>query len=181
MSKPEFDYRNLIRNQFQPKTSRKQEAIIFVLMLLLFAGFYYYSIYYQNKPQYVLPPKYNTENQTFEKVVEFMKSDDTDRTPYGEGFNCWDSVFRVWLNARWQGILAIPIAIQYEEPPGHVVIGFPTIDRSGVIFETLNDKQITLIVGKNYNGRKIRGFYILDFTPIPLEGSPEYDKNMVME
>ena len=181
MSKPDFDYRNLIRNQFQPETSRKQGMILFILMLLLFAGFYYYSIYNQNKPQYVLPPKFNTENQTFDMVLSFIKSDDTDTIPYGEGFNCMDSVFRVWLNARWQGISAIPIAIQYEEPPSHIVIGFPTIDRSGVIFETQNDQQITLIVGKNYDGRKIRGFYILDLTPIPLAGSPEYDTNIAIK
>ena len=180
MSRPNFD-QNLIRKKLQPETSGKQMVIFFVLMLLLFAGYSYYFNYYQKKPQYVLPPKFNTENQTYDMVLSFIKSDDTDTIPYKEGFNCWDSVFRVWLNARWQGISALPVAIQYEEPPGHMVIGFPTIDRNGVIFETQNDQQIKLVVGKNYNGRKVRGFYILDFTPIPLVNSPEYDTDITFK
>jgi len=181
MSRPNFDYRNLVRKQFPPETSGKQMVIFFILMLLLSIGYSYYLNYHQNKPQYVLPPKFNTENQTFDMVLSFIKSDDTDTIPYGEGFNCADSVFRIWRNAYWQGIQAVPIAIQYEEPPGHMVIGFPTIDRGDIFIETQNDQQIRLAVGQNYDGRKVRGFYILDFVPIPLANSPEYDTNITFK
>ncbi len=181
MSNRNIDYRKLILNQLQPETSRKQMVIFFILMLLLFAGSYYYSTYYQNKPQYVLPPEYNTDNQTFDNVMSFIKSDNTDAIPYGEGFNCVDSVYRVWLNARWQGVFALLIVIQYEDPPGHMVIVFPTTDRGDVFIETQNDQQIRLVVGKNYNGRKIRGFYYIDDNLIPLANSPEYDPNIEIE
>ena len=174
----DIDYRKLIRGELQPKLSRTRRAVFLTVMLLLFAGMVYFAIDYENKPQYVLPPKYNTENQTFDMVLSFMKRDNTDTIPYEEGFNCVDSVFRVWLNARWQGIKAVPIAIQYEEAPGHMVVGFPTIDRGDVFFDTLNDQQIRLTVGKNYNGRKVRGFYYMDATWSPLANSPEYDTSM---
>jgi hypothetical protein len=178
MSSPDFDYRNLIRNQLQPDISRKLMAVLFILMLLFIAGLYYYSIHYQNKPQYILPPKSNTANQTFDQVISFIKGDNTDTIPYGEGFNCVDSVWRVKLNARWQGIVAFPVAIQYEEPPGHMVIVFPTTDRGDILIETQNDQQIRLKVGNDYDGRKIRGLYLLDLTPIPIANSPEYEPNM---
>ena len=90
-------------------------------------------------------------------------------------------VFRVWGNAIWQGIKAVPIVIQYEEPPGHMVIGFPTIDRGSIFFETENDQRIRLKVGSNYGGRKIRGFYAMDAIFIPLANSPEYDPSIVIK
>ena len=177
MSNPNIDYRNLIRNQLQPKPSRKDMVIVFIL-ILLFAVLIIFNPFSSNKPQYVLPPPYNTENQTFDDVIAFIKSDDTNTIPYGEGFNCVDSVYRVFLNARWQGIAAVPIAIQYEEPPGHMVIGFPTVDKGFVFFETENDQRIYPIVGQNYNGRKVRGFYYLAANWVPLANSPEYDTSI---
>jgi hypothetical protein len=182
MSNKNIDYRNLIQNQFQPKESRKQTVLLFILMLVLFAGFYYFSTHYQNKPQYILPPKINTENQTFAEVMSFIRSDNTDKIRYEEGFNCWDYTFRVLLNARWKGIASVPIAIQYEEPPGHMVIAFPTTDRGDVFIEPQNDQQIRLRVGQVYDGRKIRGFYYIDiFHPVPLANSPEYDPSIQLK
>lgn len=171
--------RNLIRNQFQPETSQKQMVVFFVMMLL-FAGFVLFTSL-SNKPQYILPPEPNAENQTFDMVLSFIKSDNTDTIPYGEGFNCVDSVFRVWRNAEWQGIVARPIVIQYEEPPGHMVIGFSTVDRGVVFFETQNDQQIRPIVGQNHNGRKVRGFYYMGSIWVPLVNSPEYDPSIVIK
>jgi len=181
MSNSRIGYTKLIWNQPQPETSRKRMVIFLVSIILLVVGFMLFNQFASNKPQYVLPPKYNTENQTFDKVVAFIKSDDTNTMPYGEGFNCVNFVFRVWGNAMWQGIMAVPIVIQYEEPPGHMVIGFPTTDRGDVFFETENDQQIKLKVGSNYGGRKIRGFYAMDTIFIPLANSPEYDPSIAIK
>lgn len=182
MSNQKTVYQSFLQNQHQPRTSNKQMLCFIVLMLILCAGLYYFLSVYHNKPQYILPPKYSNENQTYEKVMSFINSDDTDSIPYEEGFNCVDSVMRVWTNARWQGIIAFPIAIQYNEPPGHMVIGFPTIDKGDVFIETENDQRIRLKVGQNYGFRKIRGFYFMDtYHFVPLANSPEYDPSIVIK
>jgi hypothetical protein len=183
-----INLKNLLKNK-QPVSKRQWIAFwVFIGVVLIFG---YVSIYQQttglypitilNKPEAILPPQVDYKDQTYEKVIAFMKSDDTDSIPYSKGFNCVDSVFRIFLNARWQGITAVPIAIQYDEPPGHMVIGFPTIDKGDVFFETQNDMQIRPRVGDFYNGRKIRGFYYLDLFPKPLENSPEYDSKNIIE
>ena len=80
-----------MQNRYQPKLSKKRLAF-FALMLLLCFGLYYFITVYQNKPQYVLPPKYSAENQTFDKIISLINSDNTDTIPYEEEFNCVDSV-----------------------------------------------------------------------------------------
>lgn len=183
-----LNLKSLFKNK--KPTSKRQwiEFSVFIVIVLLigFVGIYYqitglYPISILNKPESILPPQIDLEDQTYEKVIAFMKSDDTDSIPYSNGFNCLDSVFRVFLNARWKGIAAVPIAIQYDEPPGHTVIGFYTIDKGDVFFETQNDMQIRPRVGGFYNDRKIRGLYYLDLSPKPLEGSPEYDSKDIIK
>ena len=185
-----INFRKLIRGELQPKLTRKKWILFALCISLSCVCIYFLShkeatglfpVSFLNKPQHILPPEPNTANQTFDKVVAFIKSDNTDTIPYGEGFNCVDSVFRVWRNAEWQGIKAVPIAIQYEESPGHMVIGFPTIDRGDVFFETENDQQIRLAAGQNYGGRNVRGFYYMDVTWVPLANSPEYDPSIVIK
>jgi len=165
-----------IWNQYLKKINRRDGIVFIFLLFLVFVGLFYYS---QNKPQHVLPPKFNADNQTYEAVLSFIKNDDTDSIPYGTGFNCVDSAFKVYLNSRWQGIISVPIVIQYTESPGHMVIGFPTSDKGDIFFETQTDQQISLGVGKFYNERMIRGFYCVDiFNLIPLANSANYDTNM---
>jgi hypothetical protein len=169
-------------DRFRQRPSGRRAIIFVVLVLLVFIGFALYYQFVLNKTQYILPPEYDVVNQTLDEVKAFLNSDDTDTIPYDEGFNCVDSVFRVLLNARWQGLMAVPIAIQYDELPGHMVIGFPIGDKGYALFETQNDHQIRLVVGQNYDGRIIRGFYLLDLYPVPLDGSPDYDTSMeIME
>ena len=78
-------------------------------------------------------------------------------------------------------IRAYPIVIQYDESPGHMIIVFPTKDRGDIFIEPQNDWQVRPRVGQNYNNRKIRGFYVLDYAPIPLDNSPQYDLNIKPE
>jgi hypothetical protein len=131
-----------------------------------------------SKAEYVLPMKMESENQTYDMVMNFIRADDTDKMQYGMGFNCWDATIKTYRNAVWKGIAACPIAIQYDDGPGHMIIGFPTKDRGDIFIEPQNDKQVILRVGQNYNDKKVRGFYALDFTKIPLADSPPYDDNI---
>lgn len=190
MTNPDFEYLDLMKNQFRTKMTKKQWIAFFILISLFFIGMGFYSYYSDtglfplsplNKSESILPPECDPSGQTFEDVSSFMQSDNTNTIAYCEGFNCVDSVFRVWLNARWQGIAAIPIAIQYEKSSGHMVIGFPTIDRGDVFFETQNNVQIRPRVDKYYNGKKVRGFYYMDVIWFPLDNSPEYDYSKTLK
>ena len=140
-----------------------------------------YPIPFLNRPANVLPPKMDSQGQTYEQIINFVRSDDTDKTQYGIGFNCFDATFKIWRNATWKGIRAYPIVIQYDESPGHMIIVFPTKDRGDVFIEPQNDLQVRPRVGQNYNDRKVRGFYVLDYAPLPLDNSPQYDLNIKPE
>lgn len=182
-----------IRDAIQPKKklTKRQPIMAYVILgLLMIAvlwfGYYYegtgrYPISFLNRPESILPPKMDSHGQTYEQVLDFVRSDDTDKTQYGVGFNCVDATFKMWRNATWKGIEAYPIVIQYYESPGHMVIAFPTKDRGGVFIETQNDLQIRLRIGQNYNNRKVRGFYVLDYAPLPLDNSPPFDPNIKPE
>lgn len=182
-----------IRNAIQPKkklTKRQSivTCVIFGLVMIAVLWFvsYYegtgrYPLLFLNRPESVLPPKMDSQGQTYEQVTNFVRSDDTDKIPYGVGFNCVDATFKVWRNATWKGIKAYPIVIQYNESPGHMVIAFPTRDRGDVFIELQNDLQVRPRVGQNYNDRKVRGIYVLDYAPLPLGDSPPFDPNIKPE
>ena len=182
-----------LRNAIQPKKklTRRQSVVFYVISGLLLAAVIYFGFYYEttgrypisflNRTESVLPPKMDSQDQTYEQVIDFIRSDDTDETQYGVGFNCVDATFKIWRNATWEGIIAYPIVMQYDDSSGHMVIAFPTKDRGSVFIEPQNDLQITLRVGKNYNNKKVRGFYVLDYTPLPLDDSPPFDPNIKPE
>jgi hypothetical protein len=163
------------------KNLTKKQVIIFWVSCVVLVGLAVWFAYYYNRAESILPPEMHSENQTYEQVIDFIRSDDTDTIPYEFGFNCVDATFRIWRSATWQGITAYPIVIQYNDSPGHMVIAFPTNDRGDVFIEPQNDLQIKLRVGQNYDGREIRGIYILDYTPLPLGNSPPYDPNIKPE
>lgn len=101
-----------------------------------------YPLSFFNKPEIVLPPEMHPEEQTYKQIMDFVQSDDTNTILYGDGFNCVDATFRIWRNAFWQGIMAYPIIIQYNESPGHMIIAFQTKDEGTVLIEPLNDLRV---------------------------------------
>lgn len=173
------------------RLTKKQLIILYVVFALILGlvvwfGYYYeqtgrYPLSFLNRPESILPPEMHSEEQAYEQVIDFIRSDDTDTIPYEFGFNCVDAAFRIWRNATWEGIIAYPIVIQYNDSSEHMVIAFPTNDRGDVFIEPQNDWQIKLRVGQNYNGRTVRGIYVLDYTPLPLGDSPPYDPNIEPE
>lgn len=169
------------------KLTKKQSIILCVIFALFVISIWFVAYYditgryplsFLNRPESVLPPEMRIEEQTYKQVIDFIQSDDTDTISYGVGFNCVDATFRIWRNANWKGIIACPIAIQYNEPPGHMVIAFPTNDRGDVFVEPQNDLQIRPRVGQDYDGRKVRGIYVLNYTYLPLDDSPPFDFDM---
>ena len=171
--------------------TRRQQIALFVIFALLMCGAMWFGTYYDrtgrypldflNAPESVLPPEVNGHNQTYEQVIDFVKSDDTDEIAYGFGFNCVDAAFRMWRKATWDGIVAVPVAIQYTSPSGHMVIGFPTNDKGDIFIDPQSDLQIRLRVGHMYNGQTVRGIYALSYNFTPLYDSPPYDTNIKPE
>ncbi|MGD9118794.1 MAG: hypothetical protein PVJ08_08730, partial [Dehalococcoidia bacterium] len=169
--------------------TKKRWIVLIIFMILFIAAIVCFSIFgpfSSHEAQYLLPTDYDIEEQTLDDVIAFLAEDKTDTRQCEKGFNCVDFAFTVWLNARWEGIVAVPIAIQYEESPseessGHMVIGFPIGDKGFVLFEPQNDQQINLNVGQIYEDRKVKGLYYLDIVWKPLPGSPDYDADREIE
>jgi len=178
-----------IQDAIKPKKKLTKKQITFLVIfallfgLVLYVGIYYeqtgrYPLEFLNIPEIVLPPEMHPEEQTCKQVIDFIQSDDTNTIPYGDGFNCVDAAFRIWRNAYWKGIAAYLIVIQYNEPPGHMVIAFPTNDRGDIIIEPQSDLQIRPRVGQYYDGRQVKGIYVFDCDPLPLDDSPPYDSDI---
>jgi hypothetical protein len=181
-----------IQDPIRPRkqlTTRQLVALFVMLALFVIAIWFvnYYGITglfplsFLNGPEIVLPPEMHSEEQTYRQVIDFIQSDDTETIPYGDGFNCVDASFRIWRNAYWQGITAYLIVILYNEPPGHMVIAFPTNDRGDIIIEPQSDLQIRPRVGQDYDERQVKGLYVFDCDPLPLDDSPPYDSDINAE
>ena len=164
---------NKARNFDPRKLPKKQRFIISLSVIILLAITWF--ILFVNKPEVVLPPNANPK-PAFKEVQSFIETDNTDSIRYGEGFNCFDYVLRVWRNAQWHGIAAYPIFILYKDPPYHAVIGFQTSDNGDVFYETENDNQIRLRIGKYYGDKKVTGIYLIKMSLVPLYDSPELDE-----
>lgn len=163
------------------KNVTKKELIVFIAFGVILIGVLIGYQYYQNRPENILPPEMHLKDQTYEQVIDFIESDDTDTIPYEFGFTCVDAALRVWRNAYWNGIVAAPIAIQCTDSSGHMVIGFPTNDKGDIFIEPQSDSQIKLRVGQKYNGQTVRGIYIVSLNFTPIYGSPPYDPNIEPE
>jgi hypothetical protein len=184
---------SIMQNAFRPKRKMtKMRSITFWVVVIValgvavWIGSYHettgrFPISFLNSHQSILPPKMDSQGQSYEQVINFIRTDDTNNIPYGVGFNCVDATFRVWRSAVWKGIQAYPIIVQYSESPGHMVIAFPTNDHGDVFIEPQSDLEIRLAVDQNYNNRPVRGFYVLDYDPLPLDNSPPIDLNMGAE
>ena len=178
--------KNWIRVQIHELTV--QQKAINAVVLVLLGALLIWTVYcaatgrdplpFLSKAKYILPPKMDSQSQTYDMVINFIKTDDTDKIQYVSGFNCWDATFKTMRNAVWKGIVSYPIVIQYYDAPGHMILAFPTKDRGTIFIEPQNDSQVNLQVGQYYNERKVRGFYALDYTPLPLADSPQYDINI---
>ena len=167
------------------KKLSKTDWFALTLVALLLAALFWFGSHYEttgllplpflNRAETILPAQMRPEDQTYGQVMDFIRSDDTDTIPYRDGFNCVDAALRIWRNAYWKGITAYLIVIQYDQPPGHMVIAFATNDRGTIIIEPQSDSRIRPRVGQDYGGRQVSGIYALDFDALPLDDSPPYE------
>ena len=90
------------------------------------------------------------KNPTFDELIEFLRSDDTDTLEYKmPSFVCSDFAVRLHNNAEKQGIRCAYVSIDFKVGAGHALNAFQTTDK-GLIFVdcTGGDAQDRL----NYKG-----------------------------
>ena len=167
------------------KISRETWIFVFLLIIIT-AGFFIWSQRTQtyNQPYEltntsILPQIIDRQNQTYAQVKDFLKSDDTDQIPYGEGFNCVDVSYRLMRNANWKGLNASLVVIQYSEIPGHMIVAFPIENHKLVLIEPQSDQAVSISVGKEYNGRLVSGFYVVSDIYLPIGDSPEFNRDQI--
>jgi len=151
-------------------------AIGYVLCYHEFTGEYFPWL----KPEALpMPPELTPSNQTSEQVIRFIKNESTDKLAFQEGFNCVDYALMVCRNAHWGNITAYAVILRYEEPPHHMLVVMPTIDKGSLFFEPQSDRQVDPRVGKLYAGRKVIGIYVMvpEATFIPVDDSPEWKQD----
>ena len=150
-----------------------------ILLIILFAGCTgFLGGYYDAsgemprwfaESRYILPEMLDS-GQTIEDVAEFIEEDKTNENEeYLEGFNCVDYTMAVQRASQWQGLISVIVLVEYDEIPHHAVLGFPTVDKGFVFYETQTDKEVDLAVGKIYNGRRIVDLKIMTVVWVPLD------------
>jgi hypothetical protein len=99
----------------------------------------------------------DTEIQTYDQIVTFLKEDETEDREYGEGFNCVEFSLLVARNAEWEGISCDVFRISFVGTDvGHAIVGFPTTDREWIFVEPQDDLVINPVPGTYYEGKKIQ-------------------------
>jgi hypothetical protein len=132
-----------------------------------------------NRVESIVTPQCNSDNQTISMVESFLAQDDTNNIKYKYGFNCIDSVLRIWRNAMWNGLCAAPVFLVYDKPPDHAIVAFTTTDEGIIFIEAQNDKRVLPRVGSKYMDKTVRGIYYMNITLIPVTAdSPPADKLM---
>jgi len=102
------------------------------------------SVYYRTQPPYygVSPDRQvnlknneNARNPTWEELIDFLNTDNTDRGVYGFGLRvCSEFANELHDNAEKAGIKAAWVAIEFEDDSeGHAFNAFETTDR-GLVF-----------------------------------------------
>ncbi|MFC2049741.1 hypothetical protein ACFLTN_00955 [Chloroflexota bacterium] len=146
-------------------------AIVCIAGLVLYFQGYHDAIgeYPLSFKKTILPPDVSPVNQSFEQVMEFIKSDNTDKLEYKEGFNCVDFVFMVVRYAHWNGIIAEPIGITFEDSSKHMILMIPTNDRGTIFIEAMTDNQVEPKIGSMYMGKLVKELYGLGTVWVPLD------------
>lgn len=147
-----------------PKKTKGQQIAVGLAMLVAMLGsaglgafFEFYTGTVGRIPSMqakVIVPEVPETETTLVEVRRYLERDKTDEIEYKEGFNCYDSVLLTKRNADWEGILAIPAALIYEDG-GHAILLFPTTDGGWIFVEPQEDLVIYPRVGQFYRGKKV--------------------------
>lgn len=114
---------------------------------------------------YVIPETY-----TKAEILEFIKQDDTNLVPYGEGFNCVEYAMVLGLKGRWNGIASMIIKVDFaNEPFGHILIAYQTSDAGLVFIDPGTDMVVNPRIGSQLVGKTIIGLSVLKSEWIPFE------------
>lgn len=104
-----------------------------------------------------------------EDVQDFIENDDTDLTRYGEDINCVEYAWLLARQARWEGLEAWAIGLDFSEDSGHLILGFPTNTGEWIFVNPATDAIIHPRVGGEWEGRTIIEMRILRLVWMPFE------------
>jgi hypothetical protein len=118
-----------------------------------------YSLGYDNGKEFVVThlDQYVTvpEAVSYDEVIAFLKSDQTDRNEYTSDFNCISFTNNIKENANKKGIRCAIVSfdlVGVNKSIGHAINAFETTDRGIVYFDPQTDgERFGIEVGGYYN------------------------------
>ena len=101
-----------------------------------------------------IPHKYQLRDPTYNEVLLFLSSDNTDKNQYiGENFKyvCTDFSSDVCKNAQKLNLDCHVVEIVFKDAEGaHMVVAFNTIDKGWKFFEPQDDREVKVDVGVRF-------------------------------
>ena len=93
---------------------------------------------------------YNIRDPTYEEMMNFIASDQTNKNQYNSSYVCWNFAADVINNAFEAGYRCGFVNIELSNS-GHAIVCFNTIGHGIVFIEPQNDNVVTLTIGQPYN------------------------------
>ncbi len=99
---------------------------------------------------------FTIRDPTYNEVLSFVASDDTDKERYimtsngGYAYNCFNYCHDFLENAFGQGLKAGFVYVEFEVG-AHAIVCFDTVDKGLVYVEPQNDLIVNLTVGEAYD------------------------------
>jgi hypothetical protein len=102
---------------------------------------------------------YTIRDPTYQKALQFICSDQTDKNQYNESYTCINFANDFINNALNEGYRCGYVTIEFPEAR-HAIVCFNTSDNGLIFLEPQNDEIITLTTEHQYLGRAILQFSI---------------------
>lgn len=97
---------------------------------------------------------------TYQEVLQFIDSDQTDKNRYNEYYTCVNFVFDFRNNAFNKGYRSGLVIIDFQETR-HAMVCFNTTDNGLIFVEPQDDEIVSLTPGQPYSGRIVLRFSIV--------------------
>lgn len=100
---------------------------------------------------------YNATDKTYQEVLNFLKTDKTDRKEYTDNFQCGDFAELVHNNAEATGIKCAWVAIDFiDDSDSHACNAFNTIDKGLIFIDCVNgDSNVNIENTEKYTPKSL--------------------------
>ena len=101
----------------------------------------------------------NLRDPTYEEALQFIRSDQTDKSQYSQSYTCINFANDFRNNALNEGYRCGYVAIEFGET-SHAIVCFNTSDNGLIFIEPQTDEIVTLATEQSYLGEMIVRFSI---------------------